>query len=148
MTYGSAYPDTGPAGFRSQAPEAPGGRREFRTHPAFAAPLAARIQTDRALWRFVPWVVLTRKIAGFVNIRCTRQSTLQNGRLILHDLCASTEIGANGLPPRGSSCGSRQWSMMEIFCTHPTVQWGAHGFLVKYSRSISANVYFSRGIAG
>src|ERR1700730_17101854 len=33
-------------------------------------------------------------------------------------------------------------------CTHETVQNGAHGFLLVYSRSISSRVYFSRGIAG
>src|SRR4051812_45590961 len=37
-------------------------------------------------------------------------------------------------------------SSMATRCTHETVQNGAHGFLLVYSRSISSRVYSSRGI--
>ena len=35
-------------------------------------------------------------------------------------------------------CGSRQLSRTEIRCTHPTVQYGAQAFVVKYSRRMSS----------
>ena len=45
-------------------------------------------------------------------------------------------------------CGARQESKIETWCTHDTVQCGAHDFSVTYSRRMSATVYFSKGTAG
>src|SRR6266436_591718 len=39
-------------------------------------------------------------------------------------------------------CGSRQKSMYEIWCTHDTVQRGAHPFCVRYSRRMSCTGIF------
>lgn len=45
-------------------------------------------------------------------------------------------------------CGARHASRTDTWCTHDTVQWGAHGFSVWNSRRKSASVYFSSGTAG
>src|SRR3984885_14332447 len=63
--------------------------------------------------------------------------------------CARPPGGAGGKKRVNASRGwLRIMSSMGTRCTQETVQKGAQGFLVEYSRSRSAWVYFSSGIAG
>ena len=91
-----------------------------------------------------PALLLRRRLAiTDANIGNGPITKFQITKFLNYSICTSPPE-----PTGVACCGARHESKIDTWCTHDTVQCGAHDFSVKYSRRISATVYFSSGTPG